>query len=186
MQATSDEALIGRIATGDKVAMQVLFARHHVRVYRFVLRLVRDQTQAEDLISEVFLDVWRQAGKFEARSAVSNWLLAIARYKALSALRRRPDEELDEETAAAIEDPGDNPETALEKKDKGEILRKCLTALSPEHREIIDLVYYHEKSVEEVAEIVGIPENTVKTRMFYARKRLSELLKAAGVDRGWP
>jgi RNA polymerase sigma-70 factor (ECF subfamily) len=186
MQATSDEALIGRIATGDKVAMQVLFARHHVRVYRFVLRLVRDQTKAEDLISEVFLDVWRQAGKFEARSAVSTWLLAIARYKALSALRRRPDEELDEETAAAIEDPGDDPETALEKKDKGEILRKCLTALSPEHREIIDLVYYHEKSVEEVAEIVGIPENTVKTRMFYARKRLSELLKAAGVDRGWP
>ncbi len=186
MQATSDEALIGRIATGDKVAMQVLFARHHVRVYRFVLRLVRDQTKAEDLISEVFLDVWRQAGKFEARSAVSTWLLAIARYKALSALRRRPDEELDEETAAAIEDPGDDPETALEKKDKGEILRKCLTALSPEHREIIDLVYYHEKSVEEVAEIVKIPENTVKTRMFYARKRLSELLKAAGVDRGWP
>jgi RNA polymerase sigma-70 factor (ECF subfamily) len=186
MQATSDEALIGRIATGDKVAMQVLFARHHVRVYRFVLRLVRDQTQAEDLISEVFLDVWRQAGKFEARSAVSTWLLAIARYKALSALRRRPDEELDEETAAAIEDPGDDPETALEKKDKGEILRKCLTALSPEHREIIDLVYYHEKSVEEVAEIVKIPENTVKTRMFYARKRLAELLKAAGVDRGWP
>jgi len=186
MQATSDEALIGRIATGDKVAMQVLFARHHVRVYRFVLRLVRDQTKAEDLISEVFLDVWRQAGKFEARSAVSTWLLAIARYKALSALRRRPDEELDEEAAAAVEDTADNPEVALEKKDKGEILRRCLTALSPEHREIIDLVYYHEKSVEEVAEIVGIPENTVKTRMFYARKRLSELLKAAGVDRGWP
>lgn len=186
MQATSDEALIGRIATGDKVAMQVLFARHHVRVYRFVLRLVRDQTKAEDLISEVFLDVWRQAGKFEARSAVSTWLLAIARYKALSALRRRPDEELDEEAAAAVEDTADNPEVALEKKDKGEILRKCLTALSPEHREIIDLVYYHEKSVEEVAEIVGIPENTVKTRMFYARKRLAELLKGAGVDRGWP
>jgi len=186
MQATSDEALIGRIASGDKVAMQVLFARHHVRVYRFVLRLVRDQTKAEDLISEVFLDVWRQAGKFEARSAVSTWLLAIARYKALSALRRRPDEELDDEAAAAIEDTADNPEVALEKKDKGEILRKCLTALSPEHREIIDLVYYHEKSVEEVAEIVGIPENTVKTRMFYARKRLAELLKAAGVDRGWP
>jgi len=61
-----------------------------------------------------------------------------------------------------------------------------LTALSPEHREIIDLVYYHEKSVEEAAEIVGIPENTVKTRLFYARKKLAELLKAAGVERGWP
>jgi RNA polymerase sigma-70 factor (ECF subfamily) len=73
-----------------------------------------------------------------------------------------------------------------QKRDKSNALRRCLMALSPEHREVIDLVYYHEKSVEEVAAIVGIPEATVKTRMFYARKRLSELLKAAGVDRGWP
>jgi RNA polymerase sigma-70 factor (ECF subfamily) len=155
-------------------------------VYRFVLRLVSDPTTAEELISEVFLDVWRQANRFEGRSAVSTWLLAIARFKALSALRRRSDEELDEDAAAAIEDPSDDPEIALQKKDKGEILRKCLTALSPDHREIIDLVYYHEKSIEEVAEVLKIPENTVKTRMFYARKKLAELLKAAGVERGWP
>jgi RNA polymerase sigma-70 factor (ECF subfamily) len=186
MQATSDEALISRIAAGDRLAMQVLYARHHVRVYRFVLRLVGNPTTAEDLISEVFLDVWRQASKFEARSAASTWLLAIARFKALSAMRRKPDDELDEETAGAIEDPADDPEVATQKKDKSAILRQCLMGLSPDHREIIDLVYYHEKSVEEVARIVGIPEATVKTRMFYARKKLSELLKAAGVDRGWP
>jgi RNA polymerase sigma-70 factor, ECF subfamily len=185
-QATSDEVLIGRIAKGDRLAMQVLFARHHVRVYRFVLRLVGNPTTAEDLISEVFLDVWRQADRFEGRSAVSTWMLAIARFKALSALRKKPDEELDEETAETIEDTADTPEVALEKKDKSTILRQCLEKLSPEHKEIIDLVYYHEKSVEEVAEIVGIPENTVKTRMFYARKKLAELLKAAGVERGWP
>jgi RNA polymerase sigma-70 factor (ECF subfamily) len=185
-QATSDEVLIGRIAKGDRLAMQVLFARHHVRVYRFVLRLVSNPSVAEDLISEVFLDVWRQADRFEGRSAVSTWMLAIARFKALSALRKRPDEELDEETAEAIEDTSDNPEVALEKKDKSAVLRQCLEKLSPEHKEIIDLVYYHEKSVEEVAEIVGIPENTVKTRMFYARKKLAELLQAAGVERGWP
>jgi RNA polymerase sigma-70 factor (ECF subfamily) len=185
-QATSDEVLIGRIAKGDRLAMQVLFARHHVRVYRFVLRLVGNPSVAEDLISEVFLDVWRQADRFEGRSAVSTWMLAIARFKALSALRKRPDEELDEETAEAIEDTSDNPEVALEKKDKSAVLRQCLEKLSPEHKEIIDLVYYHEKSVEEVAEIVGIPENTVKTRMFYARKKLAELLQAAGVERGWP
>jgi RNA polymerase sigma-70 factor (ECF subfamily) len=166
--------------------MQVLFARHHVRVYRFVLRLVRNESTAEDLISEVFLDVWRQANKFEGRSAVSTWLLAIARFKALSTLRRKPEQELDEEMAEAIEDTSDTPEVALEKKDKSEILRQCMTSLSPEHREIIDLVYYHEKSVEEVAEIVGIPEATVKTRMFYARKKLAELLKAQGIERGWP
>jgi RNA polymerase sigma-70 factor (ECF subfamily) len=186
MQTTSDEVLIGRIANGDRLAMQVLFARHHVRVYRFVLRLVRNEATAEDLISDVFLDVWRQANRFEGRSAVSTWMLAIARFKALSAMRRRKEDELDDEAANAIEDPSDDPEVAMEKTDKGEILRKCLTALSPEHREIVDLVYYHEKSVEEVAEIVGIPENTVKTRMFYARKKLAELLKAAGVERGWP
>jgi RNA polymerase sigma-70 factor (ECF subfamily) len=186
MQATSDEVLIARIAGGDRLAMQVLYARHHVRVYRFVLRLVRNESTAEDLISEVFLDVWRQAARFEGRSAVTTWLLAIARFKALSTLRRKPDEELSEEMAEAIEDTADDPQAALEKKDKSEILRKCLNALSPEHREIIDLVYYHEKSVEEVAEIVGIPENTVKTRMFYARKKLAEQLKAAGIDRGWP
>ncbi len=186
MQTSSDEVLIARIASGDRLAMQVLFARHHVRVYRFVLRLVRNEATAEDLISEVFLDVWRQAGKFEGRSAVSTWMLSIARFKALSALRRKPEQELDDETAEAIEDQADDPEVTLAKKDKGAVLRQCLTALSAEHREIVDLVYYHEKSVEEVARIVGIPEATVKTRMFYARKKLSELLKEQGIDRGWP
>src|SRR6059058_3025252 len=106
--------------------MQVLFARHHVRVFRFVLRLVRNEATAEDLISEVFLDVWRQAGKFEGRSAVSTWLLAIARFKALSALRRRKDAELDDEAANAIEDSADDPEVSVQKKDTGEALRKCL------------------------------------------------------------
>ena len=186
MQTTADEVLIARIADGDRLAMQVLFARHHVRVYRFVLRLVRNEATAEDLISEVFLDIWRQAGKFEGRSAVSTWMLSIARFKALSAMRKRQDTELDDETAERIEDQADDPETALAKKDKGALLRQCLTALSAEHREIVDLVYYHEKSVEEVAGIVGIPEATVKTRMFYARKKLSELMKERGIDRGWP
>ena len=185
-QATSDEVLIGRIANGDRLAMQVLFARHHVRVYRFVLRLVREEATAEDLISEVFLDVWRQAGRFEGRSQVSTWLLSIARFKALSVLRRKPESELDEEAAEAIEDTSDTPDVTLEKKQKADIIRKCLSGLSNEHREIVDLVYYHEKSVEEVAEIVGIPEATVKTRMFYARKKLAELLKAQGIERGWP
>jgi RNA polymerase sigma-70 factor, ECF subfamily len=107
-------------------------------------------------------------------------------FQSLSSLRRKPEEELDDEAAGAIEDTSDDPEVSAQKKDKGAALRKCLQALSPEHREVIDLVYYHEKSVEEVAEIIGIPEATVKTRMFYARKKLSELLKTAGIDRGWP
>ena len=181
--ASSDQALIERIASGDKLAMRALFARHHVRVYRFILRLVRDETLAEDLIGEVFLDVWRQAASFKGRAAVSTWLLAIARFKALSLLRRKGEEALDEEAARAIEDPADDPEVAVRKKERSEILRRCWSKLSPEHRDIIDLVYYQEKAIVEVAEIIGIPENTVKTRMFYARKRISELMAAKGLDR---
>src|ERR1700741_5063910 len=137
--ATSDEILIGRIANGDRLAMQVLFARHHVRVYRFVLRLVREEATAEDLISEAFLDVWRQAGRFEGRSQVSTWLLSIARFKALSMLRRRTEAELEETTEAAVQDLSDNPDVALQKKDKAALLRRCLERLSSEHREIMDL-----------------------------------------------
>ena len=129
------------------------------------------------------LDVWRQAGRFQGRSQVTTWLLAIARNKALSALRRRSNEELDDDAAAAIEDPQDNPEVTLQKRQKAEILLHCLTQLSPAHRQVTDLVYYHEKSIDEVAEITGVPQNTVKTRMFYARKRIAELLAAQGIDR---
>jgi RNA polymerase sigma-70 factor (ECF subfamily) len=182
-QTTSDEVLTARIADGDRRAMELLYARHHVRVFRFVLRLVRDESTAEDITTEVFLDVWRHADRFEGRSAVSTWVLGIARFKALSALRRRPLEQFDDQTAKAIEDPADSPATALEKKDTSTIIRRCLTELPVQHREIIDLAYYHEKSLEEVAEIVGIPKNTVKTRMLRARIRLAGLLRGAGIER---
>ena len=182
VQDTSDEALIGLIADGDKRAMQVLYARHNVRVYRFIVRLTGNQSLAEDLVSEVFLDVWRQAEGFESKSQVSTWLLAIARYKALSALRRRTDEHLDDQMAASIEDTADSPETVVDTKDRNTVVQKCLRQLSPAHREVIDLVYYHEKSVEEVAKIVGVPAATVKTRMFYARTKMADLLKQSGVS----
>lgn len=186
MDATVDEELIRRIAAGDQAAMRALFTRYHVKVYRYALRIVRRETLAEDLIGEVFLDVWRQAAKFERRSSVSTWLLGIARHKAYSGLRRKTEDAIDDEAADAIADEADTPETTVQKKDKAGLLRRSLSKLSPEHREIIDLVYYHEQSVEEVSLILGIPENTVKTRMFYARKKLSENLRAMGVDRGWP
>jgi RNA polymerase sigma-70 factor, ECF subfamily len=176
---TSDDTLIGRIAGGDQPAMRTLFARHRVPLYRWLLRLVRDEALAEDLLSDVFLDVWRQAASFEGRASVSTWLLAIARHKALSARRRRIDAKLDAEIASTIADPADDPEAALQKKKRGELLRESLARLSPEHGEVIDLVYYHGKSVKQVAEIVGIAEATVKTRMFYARKKLAELVAAS-------
>jgi RNA polymerase sigma-70 factor (ECF subfamily) len=163
--------------------MQVLFGRHQVKVYRFLVRMTGDAAKADDLVSEVFFEVWRKAANFEGRSQVSTWLLGIARFKALSAARRRTEDQLSEFAAEVIEDPSDNPETTLDKNDTSVVIRQCLQRLSQDHREIIDLVYYHEKSVEEVAAVVGIPCGTVKTRMFYARKRMAELLKDAGIDR---
>lgn len=76
-------------------------------------------------------------------------------------------------------DPADGPDLVLEQKTQAELLREGLARLSPDHREVIDLVYYHDKSVKEVAAIIGIPEATVKTRMFYARKKLTELVARA-------
>jgi RNA polymerase sigma-70 factor (ECF subfamily) len=181
-QVTSDAALIGRIAAGDEVAMQVFFGRHNVRVFRFVLGKVKDRSAAEDLVSEIFLDAWRQAHRFEGRAAVSTWLLAIARHKAISVLRgRKVHVELD--AACAIEDPSESPQLAAEIKNRNAVLRDCLSKLPPIHREILDLAYYHEETVEAVAKIIGIPLNTVKTRMHYARKHLAALLLQVGVDR---
>ena len=176
-QATSDDMLLESIADGNRTAMHILYCRHNVRVYRFILRIVRDATAAEDLVSQVFLDVWRTAGQFQGRSQVSTWLLSIARFKALTAMRQRRFEDIDQEDVRQIPDDAETPESSLDRSDTSAILRACVQKLSPAHREIINLVYYHEKSVEEVGQIIGIPQSTVKTRMFYARKQLAELLK---------
>lgn len=176
----SDERLVERIAAGDRVAMQRLYTRHHVRVYRFVLRIVNDAATAEDLTSDVFLEIWKHADRFEGRSEVSTWLFSIARYKALTTLRRRTNDPLDDEIACKIPDSADDPEAILQRQNESAVLRQCLTQLSPAHSEIIDLVYYHEKSIAEVAEIIGVPQNTVKTRMFHARKRIAALLETRG------
>jgi RNA polymerase sigma-70 factor (ECF subfamily) len=177
----SDLVLIKAVGGGDRNAMHTLYARHNLKVYRFILRLTKDPSLAEDLASEVFLDVWRQAAAFKAKSQVSTWLLAIARNKAISAMRRRQDEQLDEDALAMVEDPADDPHTVAENESRAAIVQKCLAQLSPVHREVLDLVYYHEKSIDEIAEITGIPASTVKTRAFYARSHMQNYLKSAGI-----
>jgi RNA polymerase sigma-70 factor, ECF subfamily len=172
----SDENLIRAIGTGSQTAMRTLYGRHHIRVYRFITRIVLDIGCAEDLVSEVFLSVWRQASTFENRSQVSTWILSIARFKALTALSRRQAGQLDEAATEMVADTADTPEQTVLRTDRNAQLRGRITQMSREHREVIDLVYYHDKSVEEVAEIIHLPKNTVKTRMFYARKGLARLL----------
>jgi RNA polymerase sigma-70 factor (ECF subfamily) len=178
---SADTTLLNLIAAGDEGALKVLFLRHNVLVYRFVLRLADNATLAEDVVSEVFLEVWRRSGSFRSESRVSTWLLAIARHKAKAEQRRRSALPWNEGAALSMEDPADNPEQSLDKRDRSAMLQNCLRRLAPIHREVIDLVHYQEKSVEEVAEIIGIPASTVKTRMFYARCRMGDFLRRAGV-----
>jgi RNA polymerase sigma-70 factor (ECF subfamily) len=178
-----DTALLRRIAGGDSEAIRSLFTHYRLYVYRFLLRLLNNAALAEDLTSEVFLEVWRQSGQFEGRSTVATWVLAIARNKALATLHRQRHSPFDEAEVEAIEDTTDDPEMAVQKIDRSRFLRQVLADLPVKHREIIDLVYYHEKSVHEVATILGIPNDTAKTRLFYARKQIAKLLKEARVDR---
>lgn len=180
--ATSDDMLIDSIADGEKSAMHILYARHHVRTYRFILRIIRDPNVAEDLVSQVFLDVWRTAAQFERRCQVSTWILSIARFKALSALRQRRFEDIEQDEVLQIADDREDPESAFSRARTADVLRSCLARLSPAHREVIELVYYHEMSVEEAGRIIGIPQATVKTRMFYARKALADLLRSEGIE----
>jgi RNA polymerase sigma-70 factor (ECF subfamily) len=186
----SDENLLASIAASDgpadrfssRSAMHILYDRHHLRIYRFIMRMVRDAPLAEDIVSQVFLDVWRSARRFRGGSQVSTWLLSIARFKALTALRQRRHKDIDQDGLLEIADGAATPEAALERDNTVAILRYCIARLSPAHREIIDLVYYHEKSVQEAGAFIGIPQSTVKTRMFYARKQLADLLRSAGVN----
>ena len=156
--------------------MRTLYCRHSLRVYRFILRMVRDAATAEDILSDVFCDIWQSAARFQGRSSISTWLLAIARNKAFSAMRGRQHVGLGNEHALSVPDPADTPDLVAEKNDRSRLIGQCLDDLSSSHREIIGLVYFSEKSVSEVAAIVNVPVATVKTRMFYARRKLAEAL----------
>jgi RNA polymerase sigma-70 factor (ECF subfamily) len=181
----SDLALVQSIAHGDKDALKLLYVRHRERVCRFVVRLTGMESIADDVVNEVFLSVWRRADEFEGKSQVATWLLGIARFKALSECRGRREAPLDQEVAANIEDPADNPALSTEKRERSDILQRCLAKLTPVHRDVLNLIYYQGQKVEEVARSTGAPVSTIKTRLHYARSRMAGLLAEAGVDRAW-
>jgi RNA polymerase sigma-70 factor (ECF subfamily) len=188
MPAHAEErALLKAIAAGDAKALERLYARAETRVFRFLLRVVKNQAIAEELLNEVFLSVWQNAQRYEGRSEPMTWMLSIAHNKAISVLRKRTEVlGIAEEAGRDLAAEEDTPDVAAQKQDKSVKIKACIAELSADHRTILDLVYYQDQSVAEVAEVLGIPEATVKTRMFYARKKLSELLLERGIDRGWP
>ena len=132
---------------------------------------------------EAMRSLFLQYRLYVYRSTVATWVLAIARNKALATFRRQCHAPFDEAELETIEDTADDPETAVQKIDRSRLLRQILADLPIKHREIIDLVYYHEKSLSEVATILGILHDTAKTRLFYARKHIAKRLKEACVDR---
>jgi RNA polymerase sigma-70 factor (ECF subfamily) len=185
IREASDADLIESIADGDRQAMQTFFLRHRTGVFQFAMRIARNPSVADEVANDVFLDVWRKASRFESRSRVLTWLLAITRNKALSALRQRPTEAIDQDIAEKVVDTDDDPEAAICKLENNSVVRECLIQLSPAHRAIIDLIYFQERSIGEVAQMVEVPVNTVKSQMFYARKRLEGLLIEKGINQVW-
>ncbi|MDY0873019.1 sigma-70 family RNA polymerase sigma factor [Dongia rigui] len=179
--AIPDGKLLDGIAKGDRVAFTEFYQRHNRSLFAFLVKMVRDRELAEEVLSETMLDVWRQAGRFEGKSSVTTWLFSIGHHKAVSRLRRMREVALDEEVAANIEDSGPTPDMQASDKDMSRLLARLIECLSLDHREILQLAYYQEFSVQEIAEVLDLPENTVKTRMFYARQRLKALLEQAGV-----
>ncbi len=179
--ATTEErecALLVRIAGRDSVAMKELYLLYHRRLARFLMRLTTRYDLAEEIINDTFWVVWQHAGDFRRASRVSTWILGIAYRRGLKTLRYAgpPPAEIDVEAEAAAEEPAQQEEL-------NEWLDVALRRLPLEQRTVIELAYQLGHSCEEIASIMQCPVNTVKTRMFHARRKLKTLLTTlAGPD----
>ncbi|MEM7693079.1 MAG: sigma-70 family RNA polymerase sigma factor [Pseudomonadota bacterium] len=169
--------LLGRIATGDKKAMKAVYTQLGPDLHRFICTRMRDPQEAADVLQETMLEVWRRAGTFEGRSAARTWIFGIARNKAADRARRavhtgaEPDED--------IPDDAPTPEAALAALQEGSALRACLEKLSPPQRAVIHLAFFQDVSYRAIAEIEDCALNTVKTRIFHAKKLLMHCLSKA-------
>lgn len=185
LRRKSDEegelSLVRRIADGDRGAFELIYQNYHKRVFVFVVRMVKDTAMAEDVAADVLFEVWKGAARFRARSKVSTWIFGIARNTALNALRRRAPETADLGEVVQMADSDPTPEQSAGEGEVREKVRKALSFLSGDHREIVELVLGQGLSYQEIAEIADCPVNTVKTRMFYARRALREILTRTGI-----
>jgi RNA polymerase sigma-70 factor (ECF subfamily) len=179
----NEAELMQRIARRDRDAFAVLHRQLERPLFGYLMKLVRERDVAEDVLSETMLEVWRQAGRFEGRSSVSTWVFSIAHHRAVSRFRKRRESRIDDAHAAAIADEAPMPDQRAQSSGMSRLLKRLMERLTFEHREIIHLAYYQEFSVQEIADALGLPANTVKTRMFYARQRLKALLAESGVER---
>lgn len=169
-------SLIAQAGTGDAAAFGVLYKLYFEQLYRFVFKMTRRLDLIEDIINEVMLAVWQQAADVVPRSRASTWIFGIAHYKVLQGLTKAgrvmpaPDEDSTPNPATVS-----SSEQALE---SDQLFVRALEHLSPEQRAVMELVYYQELHYDEIAEILDIPANTVKTRVFHARRKLREVWPA--------
>jgi RNA polymerase sigma-70 factor (ECF subfamily) len=176
---TTEESLVAQTAKGDRDAFEQLYLNYRKRLFGYLYRMVGDAGGAEDLAHEVLLEIWKSAGRFEGRSKVSSWIFGIAHNKARAAMRkRRPTVDLDH--APELPDLREDVDAALERNEMRTLFRKYLTALSGDHREVIELAFLQGLSYAECAEILDCPVATVKTRVFYAKQQLKSLASGYG------
>ena len=171
--AADDAALLAASST-DLQAFEALYRRYEKRVYNYVYLLARNASLAEEVVADTMIAVWRGARGFSAGSRVSTWILGIARHKAIDALRRssRERDAVPLEDAPEAIDPQASPSLQATRAEEATLLRKALSALSPEHQEVLRLVFFEELPYEDIARLLAIPLNTVKTRVFYAKQQL--------------
>ena len=173
----NERLLLRRVAAGDVEAFKTLHQTYQRRLFAYAMKMLGDTGAAEELSSDVMFEVWKQARQFRGKSKLSTWIFGIAHYKALNALRRRGQSTavtLDQ--AKTTSDKRLDPEQLAERSDMRERLETALGNLSLDHREVIELTFYHEFSYEEIAQIMNCPVNTVKSRMFYAKQKMREVL----------
>jgi RNA polymerase sigma-70 factor, ECF subfamily len=173
--------LLVRVAKRDQAAFAELYKGYSRRVHAYALNLLKDPGRAEEVLVDTMHEVWRNAARFRGESKFSTWLIGIARNKALLAYRgRRPDEthdDIDDLVDAVPADEGGDGYLRLVRKQRAAGVRRCMDKLSDEHRDCLHLVFYEGCALGEVAALQGVPENTVKTRLFHARQRIRNCLR---------
>ena len=187
-RAMEDELdLIERIAERDRAAFEALYRRYYRRIFGFVYRISRRPELIEEVVSDVFFTIWTDAGRFDGRARLSSWILGIAYHKALKAIERdgrRRRGQAPEHEAEREPDRAPGPESLMAAREASSLLGRALAELSPEQRAVVELTYFEELSYPEIARLLGCPTNTVKTRMFHARRRLRAALPALGLADG--
>jgi len=177
-KAKTDTLLLKKISEGDRAAFTTLYISYQPRLIKFCSRILKnDVALAADIADEALIEVWRSAGSFSGKSQPSTWIHSIARFRLIGYLRKNKELLQDESSEwLNFEDDSLLPDEQIAVSERDEEIKSKIGKLSKKHREVIELVYFRELSIKDIAAMLGISENTVKTRMFYARNHLKGIL----------